>query len=307
MRENSLSIVVVGPTASGKTHYAVEIARRFDGEIISADSRQIYRKMDIGTGKDLEEYGNIPYHLIDICEPGTQYNLHQYLKRFRESYNQIIERGKRPIICGGSGMYIENAIAGIDLPEVPENPELRMQLKDKSLTELTNLLASYRRLHNHTDSDTKARAIRAIEIEEYYRRNPEKAKTTTFSGVSPLECVIIGIDIDRESRRERISKRLDQRLSQGMVEEVEGLLNSGISAENLIYYGLEYKYVTRYLIGELTYEEMKNGLETAIHQFAKRQMTWFRGMERRGFHINWIPYNISTNDFLKKVETIVNK
>lgn len=299
------SIAIVGPTACGKTRRAVEVAQAFNGEIISADSRQIYRRMDIGTGKDLEEYGDIPYHLIDICEPGIQYNLHQYLQQFRNKYEEIETRNHRAVICGGSGMYVENAIGGIRLPEVPENPELRDSLRTKSLEELTEILRNYRALHNVTDSDTKARAIRAIEIEEYYRRHPEEASESTYQGATPLECVIVGVDIDRESRRQRISKRLDARLKEGMVEEVKSLLDEGIPAENLIYYGLEYKFVTRYLIGELTYEEMRRGLEIAIHQFAKRQMTWFRGMERRGFKINWVPYDLTTPQFIDTVSKLI--
>lgn len=288
-------IAIVGPTACGKTRRAVEIASAFDGEIISADSRQIYRGMDIGTGKDLEEYGSVKYHLIDIRDAGDKYNLHQYLRDFRLAWNDIQNRGLRPIVCGGSGMYVENALAGLILPEVPENRTLREKLRDKSLPELTEILKRYKTLHNTTDVDTSARAVRAIEICDYYQQHPEEAKSASTDSTQSLDCVVLGLDISRELRRKRISERLQTRMEQGMVEEVKGLLDSGIPAEDLIYYGLEYKFVTEYLIGLYTYDEMKRRLEIAIHQFAKRQMTWFRGMERRGIPIHWLPFDIDSD------------
>lgn len=299
------SIAVVGPTASGKTRRAVEIAREFKGEIISADSRQVYRNMSIGTGKDIEEYSGINYHLIDIVDAGEKYNLHRFLSDFRTAYSDIESRGIMPVICGGSGMYVENALAGIILPEVPENPQLRTRLENRSLAELSEILASYKALHNTTDIDTPKRAIRAIEIQEYYINHPEECKCISTRTSNPLDCLVIGIDIDRESRRERITARLHSRLEEGMIDEVRKLLDSGIKPEDLIYYGLEYKFVTLYLIGELSYDKMVNDLEIAIHQFAKRQMTWFRGMEKRGIKINWLPYNLSANEFMSSVKALI--
>ncbi len=301
----SPSIAVVGPTASGKTRRAVEIARVFNGEIISADSRQVYRGMDIGSGKDLDEYGEIPYHLIDICDAGTKYNLHEYLRDFREAYREVKHRGKRAVICGGSGMYVENALKGIYLPEVPENPELRESLRGMSLDALTDILAQSKRLHNTTDVDTPARAIRAIEIQRYYDLHPEEAMFASEKGATPLDALIIGIDIPRDDRRIRISQRLRQRLDEGMADEIRNILESGVKAEDLIYYGLEYKFVTLYVTGQLHYNDMVRELETAIHQFAKRQMTWFRGMEKRGLHINWVPYNLPDDEFICRVSSLM--
>lgn len=298
------SIAVIGPTASGKTGRAVSIAKHFKGEIISADSRQVYRDMSIGTGKDLKDYDGVPYHLIDICEAGSKYNLHQYLAAFRNSYDDLITRGVIPVICGGSGMYVENALNGIRLPEVPENPILRSKLAYATLEELTDILRDYKTLHNSTDVDTAKRAIRAIEIAEYYRQHPEEAKATTREGAERIPALIIGIDIPRTERRARISRRLKDRLEEGMVDEVAGLLNRGIPPEDLIYYGLEYKYLTLYLTGQLEYKDMVKGLETAIHQFAKRQMTWFRGMEKRGHNINWLPYNMTELEFTNEVNRL---
>lgn len=280
-------IAILGPTASGKTQFATALANKLDTEIISADSRQIYRGMDIGTGKDLADYTidgkQIPYHLIDIVEPGYKYNVFEYQRDFLTAYNGIRQKGRIPIMCGGTGMYLESVLKGYRLLPVPENPQLRAQLADKSLDELTEILKRYKTLHNTTDVDTAKRAIRAIEIEEYYAHTPVEERS-----FPQLNSLIIGIDIDRELRREKITRRLHQRLEEGMVNEVRSLLDKGISPEDLIYYGLEYKYLTLYVIGKLTYEEMFHDLEIAIHQFAKRQMTWFRGMERRGFTIHWI-------------------
>jgi tRNA dimethylallyltransferase len=281
------SITILGPTASGKTTVACALAYLLDAEIISGDSRQVYRSMNIGTGKDLSEYvvngKQIPYHLIDIREAGEKYNVYEYQRDFHKAFAGIKERGKFPIICGGTGMYLEAVLKGFRLLDVPPNPELRKQLEGKSLEKLTKILASYRQLHNTTDVDSAQRAIRAIEIEEY-SRNADPG----FNKFEALNSLIIGIDVDRETRRKRISERLGSRLKEGMIEEVKSILDSGVAPEDLIYYGLEYKFVTQYLIGELTYNEMLAGLETAIHQFAKRQMTWFRGMERRGFTIHWL-------------------
>ena len=281
-------ITILGPTASGKTPLAAALAQRVDGEIISADSRQVYRRMDIGTGKDLEDYQGVPYHLIDICEPGTKYNLFQYQLDFMDAYNDIMSRGKQPILCGGTGLYIEAVLKGYRLSPVPQNPELRQQLEGKSLEELTQMLTELKAkngstMHNTTDVDSVQRAIRAIEIEEYNLHTP-----TPRRELPPIDSLIIGVSIDREARRQKITNRLKARLDGGMVDEVRALLDEGIPADDLIYYGLEYKFVTEYLIGRTTYDEMFQRLEIAIHQFAKRQMTWFRGMERRGFTIHWI-------------------
>lgn len=280
-------IAILGPTASGKTSFAAALADRLHTEIISADSRQVYRGMDLGTGKDLADYQvegrTIPYHLIDIAEPGYKYNVFEYQRDFLKAYESIRAQGKLPVVCGGTGLYLESVLKGYRLLPVPENPELRRKLEGKSLEELTELLKSYKTLHNTTDVDTAKRAIRAIEIEEYYTHtSPEERSFPT------LTSLIIGIDIERGLRREKISRRLQARLDEGMVDEVRGLLEQGIAPEDLIYYGLEYKYLTLYVTGRLSYDEMFHGLETAIHQFAKRQMTWFRGMERRGFTIHWM-------------------
>ncbi len=300
------AIAVVGPTASGKTRRAVQIAGHFNGEIISGDSRQIYRGMTIGTGKDLCEYGNIPYHLIDIAEAGEKYNLHRYLTDFRKAFTYVTSKGKLPVICGGTGMYVENALNGIIMPEVERNQELRDTLADKSLEELTSLLSQYKLLHNSTDVDTKARALRALEIADYYSRNPEAAAAAKKETAIPINALIIGIDIPREKRREKISLRLNARLKEGMLDEVKSLLERNIPPQDLIYYGLEYKFTTLYLIGQLSYEEMFTQLETAIHQFAKRQMTWFRGMQTRGHEIHWLPYDMDDEDFIESVGKLMN-
>lgn len=289
-------ITILGPTASGKTPLAAHLAAEIGGEIISADSRQVYRRMDIGTGKDLADYRfmvdgvsvNIPYHLIDICEPGTKYNLFQYQQDFYDAYQYIRSRGVVPILCGGTGLYIEAVLKGYKLSPVPQNPELRASLEGKSLEELTRMLMELKartgsNMHNKTDVDSCQRAIRAIEIETYNLENPVPRRE-----LPPVDSLIIGVNIDREARREKITRRLKVRLEEGMIDEVKGLLDEGIPAEDLIYYGLEYKFVTEYLVGKTAYDEMFTRLEIAIHQFAKRQMTWFRGMERRGFNIHWI-------------------
>ena len=298
-------IVVTGPTASGKTRRAVEIAREFGGEIISADSRQIYRGMDLGTGKDLEEYGDIPYHLIDICPAGYRYNLYEYVRDFRKAYDDIRSRGKLPVMCGGTGLYVETVLKGISLPEVPENMELRASLEGKSLSELTEILQGMKTLHNSTDVDTAKRAIRAIEIQSYYASHPEEAMLTRPNPVK--DAVVVGIDIPRDDRRRRISERLKARLDNGMVDEVRRLIDvEGISPDDLIYYGLEYKFLTLYVIGQLSYDEMFRSLEIAIHQFAKRQMTWFRGMVTRGTPIHWLPYDMADDVFLSEVRTLIH-
>lgn len=280
-------ITILGPTASGKTPFAVRLAAAVNGEILSGDSRQLYRRMDIGTGKDLGEYTledlTIPHHLIDIREPGEKYTLYNYQQDFHAAYEDICSRGKRAILCGGTGLYIESVLKGYHLPEVPANPDLRNHLESKTLTELTEILRGYGPLHNSTDTDTKKRAIRAIEIADY--RSHEDQANRAYP---PLESTILGLKIDRELRRDKISRRLKARLHEGMIEEVRQLLAEGVAAQDLIYYGLEYKYVTLHVTGALAYEEMFRQLEIAIHQFAKRQMTWFRGMERRGFTIHWI-------------------
>ncbi|MBR4722214.1 MAG: tRNA (adenosine(37)-N6)-dimethylallyltransferase MiaA [Muribaculaceae bacterium] len=295
-------LVVTGPTATGKTRRAVDLAKALNGEIISADSRQVYRGMDLGTGKDLEEYGDVPFHLIDICPAGYRYNLFEYLRDFQTAYDDIVARERLPILCGGTGLYVESVVNGVRLPDVPQNPTLREELSSKTLDELTAILAEMKTLHNVTDVDTKKRAIRAIEIQRYYIEHPDKASLTK---PNPMKDVtIIGVDIDREARRQRISARLRSRLDNGMIDEVRRLIESGIDPDDLIYYGLEYKFITLHVIGQLTYDEMFSQLEITIHQFAKRQMTWFRGMERRGFKIHWLPYDLPTEEFVERVKAI---
>lgn len=289
-------ITILGPTASGKTPLAAALAKRVEGEIISADSRQVYRRMDIGTGKDLADYDGVPYHLIDICEPGTKYNLFQYQQDFFDVYQDIRNRGVQPVLCGGTGLYIEAVLKGYKLSPVPQNPELRQRLEGHSLNELTQMLVELKRknqsnMHNTTDVDSCQRAIRAIEIETYNLEHPVPRRE-----LPPVDTIIIGVDVDRELRRQKITRRLKARLEEGMIGEVQALLNEGIAPEDLIYYGLEYKFVTEYLTGRTAYDEMVQRLEIAIHQFAKRQMTWFRGMERRGFHIHWIDATLPTDE-----------
>ncbi|WP_417125802.1 tRNA (adenosine(37)-N6)-dimethylallyltransferase MiaA [Prevotella pectinovora] len=302
-------ITILGPTASGKTDIAAHLAAELSAEIISADSRQVYRRMDIGTGKDLADYvvdgKRVPYHLIDIVEPGTKYNLFEYQRDFLEAYNDIRNRGKNVILCGGTGLYIESVLKGYRLIPVPENKELRHELEGKSLLELTSILERLKaennsNMHNSTDVDTSKRAIRAIEIEMAYKEAHVEERT-----FPKIDNVIIGVGIDRDLRRMKITRRLDQRLQDGMVDEVKSLLDSGIPADDLIYYGLEYKFVTEYILGKSTFEEMHRSLEIAIHQFAKRQMTWFRGMERRGFTIHWIDAADSMEEKINEIKKVL--
>lgn len=299
-------VTILGPTACGKTSFATRLAYDVGGEIISADSRQVYRGMDIGTGKDLSDYVvdgvAIPYHLIDIEDAGEKYNLYRYQNDFLEAYEKVKSNGRLPILCGGTGLYIESVLRSYRLSHVPQNPELRASLEGKSLEELTSILASYKRLHNVTDVDTAQRAIRAIEIEDFYRQQPMDERD-----FPQIESLVIGLDIERDLRRQKISRRLRQRLDEGMVDEIRGILDSGVSPESLIYYGLEYKFVTQYVIGELTYEEMVGQLEIAIHQFAKRQMTWFRGMERRGIEIHWISASAPLKENIEYVRSLMLK
>ena len=307
MTDKKRLITILGPTASGKTSVAVALAKAVDGEIISADSRQVYQRMDIGTGKDLADYNiegtHIPYHLIDICQPGTRYNLYEYQRDFLDAYNDLTSRQRQPILCGGTGLYIESVLKAYNLSTVPQNNKLRKELEGKTLEELTTILKKLKvenqsTMHNTTDVDSAGRAIRAIEIETHNKNNPMPKRE-----FPEIPHIIFGINISREIRRDKITKRLKQRLDNGMIDEVRKLIESGIKPENLIYYGLEYKYLTEYVIGKRTYNDMVSKLEIAIHQFAKRQMTWFRGMERRGFTINWIDATMTTQ---QKIETIRN-
>lgn len=304
-------LTIIGPTASGKTTFATALAATIGAEIISADSRQVYRRMDIGTGKDLADYVvngiKVPYHLIDIAEPGTKYNLFLYQQDFQTAYADITKRGKPIILCGGTGLYVEAVLKGYALSPVPQNDALRASLAGKSLGELTEILSALKAknhsaMHNRTDVDTTNRAIRAIEIETYELEHP-----TPDRSMPAVDSIIIGVDIDRDERRRKISRRLKARLDEGMVDEVRALLDSGIPADDLIYYGLEYKFVTQYVIGKLSYDEMYHNLEIAIHQFAKRQMTWFRGMERRGLHIHWIDAATPLDEKIAHVQTLIEK
>jgi len=294
-------LVVTGPTASGKTALAAAVAFKLGGEIISADSRQVYRGMNLGTGKDYDDYivdgAHVPYHLIDIADPGYKYNVFEFQRDFKSIYSDMKKRKVFPVVCGGSGMYADSIITGYKMFEVPPDSGLRIELEKKSLEELREILKSYKILHNTTDTDSKKRIIRAIEIE-----HSNKTKTKSHSGFPKVKALITGIKFDRDTRRKRITERLKQRLGSGMIEEVKLLIDSGVSTETLIYYGLEYKYITLYLTGKMTYEEMTRDLEIAIHQFSKRQMTWFRGMERKGVVINWIDGEIPHE---KKVEKVI--
>jgi tRNA dimethylallyltransferase len=299
-------ITVLGATAGGKTSFAAHLASVLEREIISADSRQVYRRMDIGTGKDYSDYTvnnqKIPFHLIDIVEPGTKYNVYQYQQDFVKVFKEIEKRGKKAVLCGGSGMYIEAIIKDYELIAVPHNQELRKELENQEIEQLILNLESYKKLHNVSDISDKKRLIRAIEIADYYAQNPDS--TTNSPKLSHL---VLGIKFDRESRRRRISQRLKQRLESGMIEEVKALMDYGIDSETLIYYGLEYKFITLYLIGKVSYDEMFTNLETAIHQFSKRQMTWFRKMERDGIKIHWIDGYMSMEEKMQRVKTIVDK
>ena len=309
--QNQKMITILGPTASGKTSVAAALALRTGGEIISADSRQVYRRMDIGTGKDLADYTigdvHIPYHLIDIAEPGTKYNLFQYQQNFHTAYNDIRSRGKLPILCGGTGLYIEAVLGGYSLSPVPQNQKLRESLEGKSLDQLTQMLLQLKQkngsnMHNRTDVDTAQRAIRAIEIETYNLEHP-----TPERQMPPVDSLVIGINIDRELRREKITRRLKARLEEGMCDEIRSLIDGGVNPDDLIYYGLEYKFVTEYVVGKTSYEEMFRQLEIAIHQFAKRQMTWFRGMERRGYTIHWIDAAQSMDEKVEAIMSLMNE
>lgn len=298
-------LTIVGPTASGKTALAVAVASQLGAEILSGDSRQVYRGMDLGTGKDIAEYTlsdkTIPYHLIDIVDAGTRYNVYQYQQDFLSAYEDVKSRERLPILCGGTGLYVEAVLKGYRLLTVPQNPVLRAELEHKSLDELTKILSTYKTLHNTTDVDTAKRAVRAIEIAEYNLQHA--SEEIPFPALNSL---LIGVSIDRELRREKITRRLHERLQQGMIQEVQGLLAKGIAPEDLIYYGLEYKYLTLYAIGKLSYDEMVQQLEIAIHQFAKRQMTWFRGMERRGFTIRWIDANQPMQEKVNKILELIS-
>lgn len=288
-------LVVTGPTASGKTSLAAAIANKVGGEIISADSRQVYRGMNLGTGKDYNDYliddNRIPCHLIDIAEPGYKYNVFEYQRDFNKVYSNLIARKVFPVVCGGSGMYADSIISGYKMFEVPPDSGLRIKLEKKSMNELIEILSTYKDLHNTTDIDTRKRVIRAIEI-EHFNRNSGKQK----GDFPEFRSLVVGILFDRELRRKRITERLKKRLDAGMVDEVKNLIDTGVNSETLIYYGLEYKFITLYLTGKLSYEEMVRDLETAIHQFAKRQMTWFRGMERKGIKIHWIDGQLSMEE-----------
>ena len=296
-------ITIIGPTACGKTSLAVALARRLDTEIISGDSRQVYRNMDIGTGKDLSEYivdgKEVPYHLIDIVPAGSKYNIFNFQRDFLKAYGEITARGKEPVFCGGSGLYVESILRGYRLFDVPQNPQLRESLQGESLAELTKILSSFKKLHNKTDVDTAQRAIRAIEIETFYQSIPAEQRS-----FPEIPNVTFCVKIPRDLRRRLITQRLHSRLDEGMVEEVRQLLDSGITPEDLIYYGLEYKFITLYLTGKLSYDQMAHELEIAIHQFSKRQLTWFRGMERRGLEIHWLDGTLPMEE---KLEIILNK
>ncbi len=300
-------IIITGPTATGKTSRAVALARAINGEIVSADSRQVYRGMDIGSGKDLSEYGDVPYHMIDIADAGEVYNLYRYLADARMAIDSVESRGRQAIVCGGSGMYVEALARGTVLPPVPRNDALRESLANLSLDELREILASMKTLHNTTDTDTRARAIRAIEIQTYYVDHPEMDPNTMTAATPSSQPLIIGVETDRDTRRARIERRLDERLAEGMIDEVRSLLARGVDPQILINYGLEYRFITRHLLGELSLEEMRSGLLIAIHQFAKRQMTWFRGMERRGFTIKWLPASMTSDQFTAAAIDLIDK
>ena len=299
-------IVITGATAGGKTSVAVNLAYKIDSEIISADSRQIYRGMDIGTGKDLEEYCvnnvQIPVHLIDIADAGYKYNVFEFRKDFYKAFSKITEQKKTPILCGGTGMYIESVLKNYDLVTVPVNDKLRSELYDLDINDLEKILKSYKKIHNRSDLDTKKRAIRAIEIADFCSKN-----SVINENLPEINPIIFGIYFDREQRRARITERLEYRLKNGMIEEAQNLLAAGISHEDMEYYGLEYKFLSWYLSGKLSYNELFNGLNTAIHQFSKRQMTWFRKMEKNGSKIHWIDGNLAMTEKIETILSILNK
>ncbi|OQX76794.1 MAG: tRNA (adenosine(37)-N6)-dimethylallyltransferase MiaA [Bacteroidetes bacterium 4484_249] len=294
-------LIVTGPTATGKTSFAANLAHHLDGEIISADSRQVYRGMDMATGKDYNDYivddKKIPYHLVDIVDPGYEYNVFEFQNDFLKVYEDITKRKKLPILCGGTGMYIESVLRGYKLIKVADNFELREELKRKSEKELIEILQSFKAPHNVTDTKDRKRLIRAIEIQSYYKNHPEA--DLSFPGIKSM---IFGIYFERSIIRERITQRLETRLENGMADEVRDLLNKGLTPQQLKFYGLEYKFLTQYVTGEISYEEMFRLLNTAIHQFAKRQMTWFRKMEREGHKIHWIDGNLPMEE---KVEVAI--
>jgi tRNA dimethylallyltransferase len=299
-------LFITGPTASGKTLLAATLASVLKGEVISADSRQVYRKMNLGTGKDYSDYIvngiSVPYHLIDIAEPGYRYNVFEFQRDFRTVYDDLKSRNVFPVVCGGSGMYIDSIITGYKMVEVPPDSGLRAQLEKKSMQELIEILSAFKKLHNQTDIDTRKRIIRAIEIEHSNRSG--KLEQTQFPA---LKSLIVGVHVDRDIRRQRITERLQKRLREGMIDEVKWLLDSGVSRETMIYYGLEYKYITLYLADKIDYDSMIKSLEVAIHQFAKRQMTWFRGMEKKGIKINWISSELPLSEKVEKVLELLKK
>lgn len=298
-------VVITGPTATGKTSLAARLAMHLGGEVVSADSRQVYRGMDIGTGKDLSDYVvdgiKVPYHMIDIVAPGYKYNVYEYQRDFLAVYNDLKKRSVFPVVCGGSGMYVDSIISGYRLLEVSPDYALRSELEKKTMEELIEILRGYKQLHNITDIDSKKRAIRAIEIEMYYNKDENR-----ISSLPEIKSLIIGVKFDRETRRERISHRLRERLAGGMIDEVKGLLDRGIDSETLIYYGLEYKYITLYLNGKISYDEMFRCLEIAIHRFAKRQMTWFRSMERKGIMIHWLDGEMPVEEKIERILSLLN-
>ena len=298
-------ITILGPTASGKTSFAANLATNLNAEIISGDSRQVYRGMDIGTGKDLKDYivgqRMIPYHLIDIVDAGYEYNIFEYQKDFYKVFNEIKDRKKNPILCGGSGMYIESILNGYKLIQVPQNKVLRDEFEKTKTEKLVKILSSYGSLHNISDTSDRKRLIRAIEIQQFHKTNKD-----IQTKLPVIKSIIFGIDLERDEVRNRITKRLKTRLQEGMIEEVKELMRKGLSSEQIKFYGLEYKFLTAYINDELSYDEMFRQLNTAIHQFAKRQMTWFRRMEKKGFNINWIDGKLNLETKINKCIEIIN-
>lgn len=307
MNTKSLLPFIVGPTASGKTRIAAIVAHALGAEIVSADSRHVYRGMTIGTGKDYADYivegSSVPVHLIDIVDAGYAYNVYEYKRDAIAALHDIYSRHKLAIVCGGTGLYAEALLKNYSLADVPEDAEFRKSCETRSYTDLVAELSSYKSLHNTTDIDSKKRLIRALEIARYEQHNKlQYSEHDMF--YSPL---VIGIMVDRTIRRERIAKRLHLRLQEGLIEEIEALLRSGLSASQLIYYGLEYKFVTQYVIGELDKNQMIELLYIAICQFAKRQMTWYRGMERRGTTINWVEESWSDEQKREYILELISK